>query len=384
MDKSGDLAEPISRKEIFDYLRNVQKETEIRARLSGINIWVIFGAMGVIVWALLDPTKSILSEKVFLWATVICQIFIVTINLGVAVRVQGSRSDLRFLPAWMASRTDLALFWATLYAIFSAPFIVCGVLWGFTVGTAVFSLVMSLLILSELFGKADHEDANRLFGKSKSSKIFAVGFFFVILFSIVYDNVLLWTDPDNWLSRLEVKTVFLIVALYFLLLLLNQRKLADNLDAWTYELEKKIILGLCTNEEALRAIENQQLGARLISVIEKKKSSLVSKGVQLEKELESMRLAISNIEKISREYMHERRAQHAAATKAVENSLSELEGEFKNLESFSKKLRNRNIVLKEASIDQLLIEVQTDLESYKSLRLKVKDELVRDKRRLEV
>lgn len=46
--------EPVSRTEVVEYLRNLQKAEEIAAKKSGINIWVIWGGLGMILWQFAD------------------------------------------------------------------------------------------------------------------------------------------------------------------------------------------------------------------------------------------------------------------------------------------------------------------------------------------
>jgi hypothetical protein len=40
------------KKEVLDYLRNQQKAAEIEAKMNGVNIWVLLGAIAVVAWQL--------------------------------------------------------------------------------------------------------------------------------------------------------------------------------------------------------------------------------------------------------------------------------------------------------------------------------------------
>lgn len=43
----------IEKKDVLDYLRNQQKAAEIEAKVNGINLWVLLGAIGIVTWQLL-------------------------------------------------------------------------------------------------------------------------------------------------------------------------------------------------------------------------------------------------------------------------------------------------------------------------------------------
>jgi hypothetical protein len=46
------------KKEIFDYLRNRQKAAEIEAKVNGVNLWVLLGAIAVVTWQLIGSVGT--------------------------------------------------------------------------------------------------------------------------------------------------------------------------------------------------------------------------------------------------------------------------------------------------------------------------------------
>lgn len=358
-----DNAEPTSRKEIFDYLRNVQKQTEVKARLSGINTWVLYGAIGFIVWTLLDPSKFKISEYVFNFSVFICELIVIFIYLLKAWNVGPRENDLRYRPAWMASQTNLSKHWTAKFILYAIPFIISGISWGFQPSSIIIPLIMVGLIVSELFEKTDYEDAKFLTPATKE-RWMASATFTILIGLIVYDNFKLFAPLKSLVGVVDLKIMMLIIVLYFLLLLLNNRGIADNSDAWSYSLEKKLLLGLCTSSEAILIIESHELGARVLKVIESKRIGLVNKAELATQTVAEMSIKILDINSISRQYVHERAAQFSKFADPVERNLQEFEKALEQFKKFGHALKGKNKFLNDNRISQLIEGIEKDINEF--------------------
>lgn len=357
-------AEPISRKEIFDYLRNVQKETEVKARLSGINVWVLYGAIGFLLWKLL----SINSYPLYLlhWITFCCEVLSVGAVILIILSVGSDESDIRFRPAGVNSRNNLSKYWCMRFAWFGAPFIFSAIAMGVTVSAAVMIVITFVLIFIELFVKIDNEDVNMLTHRTLKERLIGVIVYTAIMAFTILENFRSLSGTARSLVTSDLKVIILSVSIYFLIILLIKRGLTDNSDAWSYDLEKKLLLGLCSNSEALWVIESQQLGSRLVKVVEKKRADVSSSLEQLSSLLEGANHKINEIAKISIEYAHERKAQYDEVSGPFKEAIDKSEQSIKRLSDFAKKLVAKNEKIKDEQIESLGRELTKDISSFQA------------------
>lgn len=368
------------RKEIFEYLRNVQKETEIRARLSGINIWILYGAMGFIVWSLLDQSAKPPSDTVVHLAVFACQLAFMYLFLLALSSTRDDETEVRFRPAWMASQTNLSKLWCAKFGWLAIPYVVSAWLYGLTLSTASVSVMMVLSIVFELYGNTASEAASML-SPSKEERIYPAVLYGIIGVAVLYENrETIWLLYE--LNRSDVKTLILLIVLYFLFGLLITRSIANVADAWTYALEKKLLLGLCTNAEALATIESNSIGARLLKVIETRRRNVSSSEQAIGVAMSQVDQRMGEIEKISPDYRHERMAQYTAVAAPVGQEIGRFENAISALQQFNDNLAARNKQLQDKRIEGLIEDLATEIQGHKSQVSKLRRVMVEYERRL--
>jgi hypothetical protein len=358
--------EDTTRKEIYDYLRNVQKATEIKARLSGINIWVLYGGIALIGWALLDPKSPDVSFQIWQLVLFFCQIIVCLLNIQAVSNKSPKERDLRLLPNWMASRTNLSPHWCARYIWYAIPFLISGVITGFKLHSIVIPALMFLSIISELFIQTENDDLSFLSIRPEKIKSFIMCFFLVVLGSIVWSNLQLLNDPKNFPNRDEVKVIASLVSIYYLIFLLIRRGLTDITDAWTYDLEKRMLLGICSTADALTEIENHSLGARLLNVVDSKRQAATSAIEKVRDHFVNLTRNLPALETISPNYIHERKAQFSKMADPVNEAILEFTETIIGVENFSKKLENKNKGIKDKRIEKLADDLKRDIVQFRA------------------
>lgn len=165
--------------------------------------------------------------------------------------------------------------------------------------------------------------------------------------------------------------------MYYLIALLIQRGLVDNSDAWTYELEKKLLLGLCSNSDALTSIESHSLGARLMTVVEKKRFDVTTSIEEVKNLLMGAASKIADIQNISIEYVHERKAQYLKLSGPLEQAIGKYERSVGKIDDFSTKLIDRNKKMKDKRVDKLIDDLAKEISQFKTELKHFRRELAR-------
>ena len=375
---NGEIEE-ITRKEIFEYLRNVQKATEVRSRLSGINIWVLLGAISFIAWSLLDENNPAFSESCVLFSLAICQILVLALMLVSVFQISSRSSDIRFLPEWVTGKSSLSKFWCAQFFWYATPFFVLGIYHRFSFMTVVIPILMLLAAYKELFSE---EDDLRMSLRGPKKEWFLEVLFFLILLVLVIWESRKFTDIYLELTRGEFRQCVLAVVLYFLVILLISRALQNNLDLWTYQLERKLILGTCQNHEALKIIESHSIGARVQEVIDNRRQEILKLESSISELIKQAEEKFRDIEKISDQYIHERREQLGELTKPIKAELDALNKAVKEFDAFRIKLSSRARLVRDPQIEKLSENINNEITAWNKKAGIFNDEILNFSKRL--
>lgn len=264
------------KKEIFDYLRNRQKAAEIEAKVNGINLWVLAGAISIIAWQLLGSLEQTFwSQPEAILRTLLCTegLYILSSWGSVHRRQQEVRysqtklADIEspFLVLLHGTSLLLPPLLSLIYVGKTLGSIILGLFGLVIVITSIMAIGSRLFYLrakTEKFPKPDFEPTTR--GEM----------IFVILSGVAFSMAVLEQIKFGWehrgiMSVTFAKQLALLAALYLLALLIVIRKLRSNRIAWTYELETELLLGSITAEVAARRIEHRALGPRLQDVMDR-------------------------------------------------------------------------------------------------------------------
>lgn len=271
--------EKTTKKEIIDYLRNLQKATEVRARLSGINIWVLWGAFGLVVWTAMGKFGSIDIRNAAGIVVHLCEISVILYHVFFMGDSNEDSTEIRFTPSSVASDSNLPKVWLLFVLWIGLPFLLDGIFYrltffnGFLICVVIVGLCIQLShwIMRKPVGESPHT-----LPPSPIVKKF-LGIFLIVIYIILVAQA--GTDVAKFFPSLNLegaRFVLLITVGYWLIYLLLARTLQGNGDKWTYTLEKRLLLGSISTEDALASIEHRAFGSRLSTVIERYRMTCLS------------------------------------------------------------------------------------------------------------
>lgn len=341
-------SEKVTKKEIIDYLRNLQKATEVRARLSGINIWVLWGAFGLVVWTAMGNFVSNDIRDTAGIAVHLCEISVVLYYVFFLGSSNEDSAEVRFTPSSVASDSNLQKVWMLYFLWLGLPFLLDGIFYRLTFSNVFFVGVGTVGLCFQLshwiMRKPDGESPNTLPPSPIVKKLLGI-FLFVTSITLVVQAGADVGKSFPFLNLERARFVLLIAVGYWLIYLLLERTLQGNGDKWTYTLEKKLLLGSISAEDALASIEHRSFGARLSTVIERHQRNLSFLEQTVETSLEEMNAKVEIIRVISTDYAHERTKRLSEAAAPVHEAIKKIEAASRDFEQYSNKLLlSQNII----------------------------------------
>jgi hypothetical protein len=264
----------------------------------------------------------------------------------------------------MASRTNLSKHWCAQFLWSGAPYIIAALSNGVTFSTSIVVVLVVLSICNELFSRGG-ADAAAMLQSSRTERFISFSLPVIIVISLFMERKQT-LESFSTIGRAEAKSIILIVTFFILIFLLIRRGIANNADSWTYALEKRLLIGLCSNQGAIEEIESHSLGSRLLRVIEVRRNSLLDAERNIQIILRKTKDGVSKIEKISQDYTHERKAQFQHLSTPLKNELIRFEKSIKAFREFNEKLAYRNKQLKDARIEKLTIELSTEIARFRT------------------
>lgn len=259
------------KKEVFDYLRNKQKAAEIEAKVNGINLWVLLGAVGFVSWQLVGSVNSDIwgHHETLLQVLMFAQAIYL---FNWASRPTGGiRDDVRYSSVRLSEISapflraiegllllvPPALFFLTIEKTLAA---------GFLTLFGLLSVITSIVAIGSQFG-SEKVEAERFpkpsFGITRKAHI-TTGIVFIGCFLLVAaDQVVALLAQVNLNSAESIRSLGLMATLYLLILVALQRTAQNHGLHWTYELETDLLLGSVSPDAALRRIEHLELSGRV-------------------------------------------------------------------------------------------------------------------------
>ena len=334
------------KKEIFDYLRNKQKAAEIEAKVNGINLWVLLGAIGFVSWQLVGSVNSDIwgHHETLLRVLMFAQaIYMVNLASG---PTGGIRDDVRysslrfsevsapFLPVivGLLLLVPPALFFVTIEKTLAAGFL------------TLFGLVVVIIGILAIASQFDSEkvEAERFpkpsFGNTRKAHI-TVGIFFIVCFLMVAaDQAVALLAQVNLNSAESIRSLGLMATLYLLILVALQRTAQNHALHWTYELETDLLLGSVSPDVALRRIEHRALGSRLQDVMDNFFDNLDRRFGALDASLAECEKLLAPVKDIPAEYRAERTTRIEKASVSPLLDIERLQEDLLEFAQYLKKL----------------------------------------------
>lgn len=373
------------RKEVIDYLRNQQKAAEIEAKMNGVNIWVLLGAIAVVGWQL----TSVLTFRLRSDYELIVRTLIIAITIHMLIQFSSKSSDerdeLRYSQIKFSEVNSPFLLLFSELLIFLPP-VVLWMIAGMSFTAFIISFLGALGVIisfisifyplfavdkkSEKFPKPD-------FGMTKKS-VLALGIIFGIflLTALIQQIGSIFMIRDDFNVE-DVKSMLLLVALYILVLTTVTRRRQNNIIAWTYDLETDIILGVISPEVAIRKIENRRLGHRLHDIMNQFFDGLDNSLAEIELKLIECEKKINEAKNIPEQYSTERAARIKDASEDVETKINSFTEDCNEFREYLRKLEKMPSGGKKVVVPQVLVNLKARYEIYSKNAQKAKQELDR-------
>lgn len=371
------------KKEILDYLRNRQKAAEIEAKVNGINLWVLLGAIAIVSWQLIPSVQTdILNHQELVLRTLLVAeaIYLSSLCLSPTTAIS---EEVRY-----RSQSSLETGSALLGIVIGIIFLLPPALYLLIVGRSFSVLPAGLFGLAFIiFGTfsivkqtiSGRTEVARLpkpeFNPTRRSDIIGtliVGLLFML--SIVEQSFAISRQITS-ISSEVLKSLALIAALYLLVLTALQRLLRSSSLLWTYELETDLLLDAISPQIALRRIEHRSLGPKLRDVMDTFFDDLDKIFIELEALSTDCSAKLKEVPGIPSQYTAERTARIADAIKEPRLRIEEILNECRELSNYLDKLEKLQPGRKRSAVIALLPSLRNRHKQYKGRADKAKSEL---------
>ena len=265
------------KEDVLGYLRNLQKAAEIEAKMNGVNVWVLLGAMAVVGWQLTStPAAKLWSDYELVARTLVGAVTLHILSLLIGGS-SGERDELRYSRANF-SEMDSPFLDLLMGVLIFLPPVALWLLAGKSVGAVVLSLLGVMYIVSSVISilKPLFPVSQKMerfpkpeFGLTRRADVTRYLLFGALFVTAIIEQIAHFRGIQGGVSIEEVRPMVLLAALYLLVLITVFRKMKNNGIAWTYELETDIVLGVTPPEVAIRKIENRRLGPRLQDIVDR-------------------------------------------------------------------------------------------------------------------
>lgn len=360
------------RKEVLDYLRNQQKAAEIEAKMNGVNVWVLLGAIAVVGWQLTSvPTAKLWSDYELMARTLVAVVSLHMLSWMVR-RSGGEHDELRYSRSNFSEMESpfLVLLQGMLILL---PPVALWLLAGKSVGVLILGffglaaiVISSLEILKPLFPTSQKKDRfpKPEFGLTKRADVAGDLAFGAMFLVALVEQIAHLKDMQGSVSIEDAKPMMLLAVLYLLLLITVGRKKQNDSIAWTYELETDLVLGAISPEVAIRRIENRRLGPRLQDVVDRFFDDLDQRFTELDSKLMECTEKINAAKEVPVQYPAERAARVKAASDEVGSRMDALASDCKVFREYLSKLEQKQSGGRKAVLAPVLASLNARHEAY--------------------
>jgi len=376
--KSGPCGADVERvqmadkQEIFDYLRNRQKAAEIEAKVNGINLWVLFGAMAVVTWQLLGSIGGdFLNNPELILRTLLCTEAIYMFSfLGETAR--RTREDIRYShwgPADIESPFLILLQGTLLLLPPLLSLVLIGRSWSSAI-LGIFGLIFVGLSVAAIGSRLlQVEGRTEKFPKPTfelTTRADAVGNIVMgIALSLAALEQGMFARDHHEMFTIELaRQLTLLAALYLLFMVTVQRKHRSNSTAWTYELETELLLDAVSAEVAARRIEHRGLGRRLQDVMDRFFDDMDARFIELDSLFDQSRSQLDSAKEVPAEYGAERAARTKEATRHLSVHIDTLTRDCDEFRNYLKKIAEKNLATEKSILAPHLISLNARHATY--------------------
>lgn len=334
------------KKEVLDYLRNQQKAAEIEAKMNGVNVWVLLGAIAVVSWQLTaSPATKLWNDQELVLRTLVAVVALTMLSWLIR-RSDQHGEDLRYSTSNFVDIESPYLVLLKGILILTPP-VGLIVMTGKSLGAIAlafmgfsFVAVSITAILGPIFRvKSVREKFPKpVFGISRRAQVGFELLFGLLFLAAIAEQIAYLGKIHGGISMEEVRQMVLLAVLYLLIIITVGRRLQNDSIAWTYEMETDLVIGAVSPEVAVRRIENRRLGPRLQDVVDRFFDELDKRFDALSLMLEECSDKIASAKQVPEEYPAERASRVQEASAQVAKHIADLSADCKEFKIHLSKL----------------------------------------------
>ncbi|WP_372716872.1 hypothetical protein [Immundisolibacter sp.] len=371
------------KREILNYLRNRQKAAEIEAKVNGINLWVLLGAIAFVIWQLIPSLQTdIGAHKDLILRVLLCTEAIYLTSLFMSPTT-GISEEVRFT-SQPSHDTGSALLRIVTGAFLLFP----PALFSLVIGKSFSALLTGLFGLAFLgFGifsiakqLANNEpEVARLpkphFNPTRRSDVIVTIVTGLLFLLAITEQLSAISMQIGSADTNILKALALIASLYILVLISIRRLLRNQSLLWTYELETDLLLESISPEIALRRIEHRALGPRLRDVMDRYFDDLDKIFSELDVLTTECKAKLAEIPDIPSRYAAERAARIDTAISGPKSRIDAILQECRELSKYLDKLDDQQPGRRRPAVIALLPSLRNRHKDYEERAKKARSEL---------
>lgn len=379
MDKEGDSQGHL-RKELFDYLRNLQRIEESRSKVNGTSGWILLVAIGYFGnWfanhlgepgfqSLINVGLAVALLMFFLMLIVPSSSGHIELNKSRLIRISADLSTLAF------NLLRLLLFFSPVVASYVLLGMTFPVAFGAfaAIAAVVFTVVVPII---KLFWKKPlirFLDRGGEAGNAVGTLI-ALVCFFLHAKSL---GVILMSMPSEGIIFVAHVAAFWLVAIIFVKIIASSATTTRHI-----KLEESLVFGLATPEEILRKLEAESLGSSLEEELESRERLIEVNQQKYDYELSNLKSIIHEVSNIPIAYENERQSRIDRGYEPVMKAFRDLIGAFdEKIEFINSILRAGKISLHKNVLQILEKDISRLKDQVIKLKSSTKESLANTKR----
>ncbi len=372
------------KKEVLDYLRNQQKAAEIEAKVNGVNLWVLLGAMAVVALQLINGVGSPLWGSTELVLRTLAAAEGIYLLSWVLQKSKNSRDEIRYSRGLGDEEDSPYLVLVQGVLLLSPPaalLILVGSSFG-TIALALLGLAYLVFGASSIVGQFIARSSKKekfpkpVFGLTRRADVVGDLVFGAAFIAATTEQVVYLRRLVGGLSVDDAKQLALLATLYLLALLVVRHRLQSASIAWTYELETELVLESVTPDVAIRRIEHRRLGPRLQDVMDRFFDDLDLRSAALDSMLVECKEKVEAAKKVPEEYPAERTSRIKEASERLSVQIDSLVSDCSDFRKYLTKLEEQNTGARKAALAPVLVSLKGRHDSYdnraRSTRLALK------------
>lgn len=373
------------RKDVLDFLRNQQKAAEIEAKVNGVNLWVLFGALAVVLLQLISSDGTLLTGNHELGLRALVASECVIMLCWLLQQATGSRDELRYSRASLDD-VELPLLVLVQAFLFLLPPAVLLFVAGPSFGILVLALIGLVFVgfgvaavVRQIVPRPAKKDKFPKPDLGLTNQADAIGNLALCILFVVglAEQGAFFRSVPGGVSAGQAKQLALLGTLYLLVWLVIERRLRSNNIAWTYELETELVLESVTPEVALRRIEHRRLGPRLQDIMDRFFDDLDVRSNALDSMLAECKGKVEAAKLVPEQYPEERTARIKRAAEPVSAQIDALVSDCSDFRVYLGKLEEKNVGARRRELAPLLASLKERHDSFDDRARTAKLELKR-------